>query len=490
MAVVILTYGILVVTAKYLECLPSGTFRYYRRIPDALRGHYDNQPYRRIDLKTKNATLAAKKAQTLAAQDTALWAAMRSPEGWANHITPKETHAAAKAVLESLGLVPGAAHDTSDEHDSWFETWDRYASKKYGKPYEEMRRGDSPFKLEPSNVLNPVDLEASRLLLNEPGDAPLYLSEALEVYFTHSGRSENGKPKAGAIVKKDAKFRADTKRAIDVLIGCVGDLPLEAYKRQHAHAVRDALASQGVKTGTIKKRLGSIRRVFKVACKETDRQGLPNPFEDVPIAGEGEDAKTRPPFTDDELKAVALACVKADDEIRHLIAMQMDLGTRIEEIVGLRIDTVFLDAPIPYIAIEQNKGIGRTVKTGASNRQLPLVGMALWGAKRAVADASRRSSKWLFPRYASDEAIKSTHASNTINSWIRKALKIDKTTHCFRHAMRSRLTAVGADEEVKNAVGGWGKLTEARKYGGGVQAHLNILQDHLNKVALKVPSGS
>ena len=67
---------------------------------------------------------------------------------------------------------------------------------------------------------------------------------------------------------------------------------------------------------------------------------------------------------------------------------------------------------------------------------MPLVGMALWGAERALVNSP---SGWLFPRYAADQNIKATHASNT--AWLKRLLKDTKTTHSFRHAMRDRSQA-------------------------------------------------
>ena len=105
----------------------------------------------------------------------------------------------------------------------------------------------------------------------------------------------------------------------------------------------------------------------------------------------------------------------------------------------------------------------RTLKTAASERHIPLVGEALWGAERAV--EARRTAKegsaWLFPRYASDKETKATHASNTLNKWLRSLDEVsrDETTHCLRHSMRDRLRAALVPHDIQETIGGWGART-------------------------------
>jgi integrase len=104
----------------------------------------------------------------------------------------------------------------------------------------------------------------------------------------------------------------------------------------------------------------------------------------VRIAGEGEDTKKRLTYSGDALVAIAKACHATDDDIRWIVAMVEDTGARNSEIVGLRVEDVFLDHAVPYIWLKEHRSLGRTLKNAQSVRKVPLVGMALWGAKRAV----------------------------------------------------------------------------------------------------------
>ena len=150
----------------------------------------------------------------------------------------------------------------------------------------------------------------------------------------------------------------------------------------------------------------------------------------------------------------------------------------------MRLDDLVLDHPVPHVHLRFHEELGRTLKTRGSERKVPLVGIALWGAQRAVeaARSARSASGWLFPRYAADHNIRSTHAANTANKWLKRLLKDTKTTHSFRHAMRDRLRRVNAPEELADRVGGWGTRTVGMGY--GEEDRLKQIKAHLEKIVL------
>ena len=277
------------------------------------------------------------------------------------------------------------------------------------------------------------------------------------------------------------RFRSDCTRIVTQVITLVGDLPLNVYTRSHAEIVRDALLKTGT-TSTVRRRLTSLTAIVNKVRKEKQLQML-NPFEGLGIVGEGDDETKRVPFTGDELKIVSTHCRHFDDDIRHIVALQLDTGCRVAEIVGLRVEDVILDHVVPHIRIRPF-GKVRTLKTAASERDIPLIGCALWAAQRAVEGRRRIKDKslWLFPRYASDKEIKATHASNTLNKWIRSLSGVcdTKTTHCFRHAMRDRLRAVQVPHDIQEAIGGWGTRTIGQGYGSGYP--ISVLNEHMQKI--------
>ncbi len=78
--------------------------------------------------------------------------------------------------------------------------------------------------------------------------------------------------------------------------------------------------------------------------------------------------------------------------------------------------------------------------------------------------------------------IKATHASNSVNNWLKRTTESLKTSHCFRHAMRDRLRSVEAPDDIQNEIGGWGRKTVGQSYGEGYQ--LKTKQNYLSKVVL------
>jgi integrase len=260
---------------------------------------------------------------------------------------------------------------------------------------------------------------------------------------------------------QDPRFIRDARRAIGFVTEAAGDLPLEKYTRDHARAVRDALMV-GHSTGTVRRRIATVNAIFNLGRREFNIQCM-NPFEKLAIACEGLDTIKRLPFTQDERQQIEQACRKMDDDIRHIIAIQLGTGARLRELVGLRREDIFLDCAIPYIAIRPNAVRG--MKTPGSERNVPLLVVGLWGAKQALTASDR--SAWLFPRYANDLEVRSDAASATINKFFSKTLNIPRTTHSFRHAMKDLLRDAGIPEEMSKAILGHGSRSVADQYGSG-----------------------
>ena len=90
----------------------------------------------------------------------------------------------------------------------------------------------------------------------------------------------------------------------------------------------------------------------------------------------------RLPIPIDNIKAIQSDCMSADDDLRWIVALLNDTGMRLGEVVGLAKSDIILDADIPYINLLPHRW--RRLKTSGSQRCIPLVGKALWGANRAI----------------------------------------------------------------------------------------------------------
>ena len=91
-----------------------------------------------------------------------------------------------------------------------------------------------------------------------------------------------------------------------------------------------------------------------------------------------------------------------------------------------------------------------------SKRDIPLVGKALWSAKR-IKEMS--ASKFAFPRYNASSFTSTNTASASLNKWLRGEGFGQYTMNSFRHSLRDRLRYVACPSEITDQIGGWSSKT-------------------------------
>lgn len=90
---------------------------------------------------------------------------------------------------------------------------------------------------------------------------------------------------------------------------------------------------------------------------------------------------------------------------------------------------------------------------------------------------------FLFPRYLSSVGIRSTHASNALNLWLKPRFG-GLTAHSLRHTMRDRLRAVAAPIEMIDQIGGWSSInTAGSQYGDGFS--VDHIREWMEKIRIK-----
>lgn len=145
----------------------------------------------------------------------------------------------------------------------------------------------------------------------------------------------------------------------------------------------------------------------------------------------------------------------------------METGARPSEIANLSKTKIVLDAPIPYIRIEAE---GRLLKTEHSERDIPLIGLAL--------DAMRRHPDG-FPRYHD----RGSNLSATLMKHFKRAKLLPTPKHSiysFRHSFKDRLKAVETPEEMVDEL--MGHSTGKPRYGDGYG--LKLKQRYLQAISL------
>jgi integrase len=239
-----------------------------------------------------------------------------------------------------------------------------------------------------------------------------------------------------------------------------------------------------MKTKSARVYLSKISAVFNRAIREW---GLTcaNPFASLDIRNEGRDAKMIEAFTLPELQTIASACIADDTEVAWICAMQMATGARVQEISRLRVTDLRLDGEIPHIKIREHYALGRGVKTQGSERDVPLVGIGLWAAGRALSQSGAHRG-WLFHlgTLSSDGA-----GSDRVGKWLTHVLPgSTKRSHSLRHAAVTRMTVAGASQDIIDEIVGHAATTKSKVAAGYAHGYpLAMLRDALALISLPAP---
>jgi hypothetical protein len=160
------------VTVRYVY-LRGNTYYYQRKIPKDLLHRYPGSTHVKINLKTSDPRQIAKKVGELNKQYEATWRSLRgNPD-----LKPLSVREAAQRLLAQHGLKPQPADNDENLYDQFIE---RLIAKE-----EAHAHGDPEvyYSAEPEDYLDPVEIEALRLLKEVP---KFRLSDALEVYLSVS----------------------------------------------------------------------------------------------------------------------------------------------------------------------------------------------------------------------------------------------------------------------------------------------------------------
>ena len=298
------------------------------------------------------------------------------------------------------------------------------------------------------------------LLHDKPLALPT-LSVARETYCEMKGRAD------------DRRFVRYTSRVVSEIVQLAGDKVINGYTRNDALLFRASLLKREVSHNTVKRNFECIRAIWNFAARENGVSD-PNPFANMNY-GNGAAAVKRMPIPIDDIRKVQQLCYQKDDDIRWLIALLSDTGMRLAEAAGLANEDVFLDSEIPHIRICERPWT--PLKTRSSERDVPLVGAALWAAQRAYHSSP---NEYVFPRYCSKDGCKADYASNSLNKWLRKHVLSGCVVHSFRHSMRDRLRAVECPSEIIDQIGGWTTFGVGQQYGEGFT--LKIIQRFIKQI--------
>lgn len=443
------------VMCKHVQ-LKGNVYYYRRRVPEDVRSIYrqlGKSPQEQLffSLKTTDKAEACRRADAHTRRLDALWKAHR--EGEKGVADPQ----VALAILGAASLAPGDGQ-RDPNHPAISDFVDRLIGQH--EPHE------------PPNVPTPQEKLTLDLLFGAA--VPRFLSDAKDKHF------ELGKG------PKNKVGEQQFERAWKILMDVTGDIPLDQVKREHGNEYVRRLVKQGVGPETIKRYLAQVRPVIRTGILEFELNRA-NPFDGLTIPNRDEGRrKPRMPFQIDQIVAIQAAAREMDDERRWVIAMLSDSMARLAEIVGLDKADVQLDAEVPHIIIRRNAYRG--LKTPQSERHVPLVGEALWAAKRAMTSDGDALFPSILPKGRGKD-FDAGAVSAALNKWLKERglANSGQVVHSFRHTMRDRLRNVEAPNDLVDRIGGWSGGTVGEGYGKGHS--LSLMQHYMLKVVIGSDKG-
>ncbi|HJV69498.1 site-specific integrase [Ideonella sp.] len=426
--------------------LRGAIYWFHLRVPKDLHGRFPTKLIRK-SLETSDARVAARKAAAMAQSYEAQFKALRNDKA----LTPGETLRAAQALADEWGDLSTFVDHVVDPK------WHRYLADQGYPDHVPEWLADTPEK-----EFLPAHEEAALRILQKGRVNAKRLSHAFDAYESTHEKAH------------DADFIAKVRRDWDGLMALVGDIAVEDLTREHGRNYIDTRLTS-VKTTTVRRSLSHINAVLAVAWREWEI-AKPNPFAVLKIRAEGHDAKEAVVPTTDAVKELITKFANDDSSTALLIRLQIGTGARIGELSGLAVADVLLDHETPHIAIKPQPW--RSLKTEASVRDVPLLGVALTAATRVVALA--KASAALFPEYAKKRG--NDNASAAVN---KRLAESGITSHSFRHWMKDALREVGCPEDIQKAIQGHSGKDIAANYGKGYS--LKAKRRWLAEVAALIP---
>lgn len=234
------------------------------------------------------------------------------------------------------------------------------------------------------NVQNEAAVEAVLGGARQPG---LKLSDVVPIFFDLKKGSRIGKSE-----DQNRRWRAPKVKAMRNFISVAGDVDLMGLsKKTHGVAFRDwwlaRIENEGLGGNSANKDMGNVQHMVG-AVAEHHEIAVADIFKGLRFS---EDVKKRRlPVSVEFVRGTLLdeaALPNMPRIYRLLIFILCNTGARPSEIIGADDGDWHLSHEIPYIHIRPNEF--RQLKNKNSERELPLVGRALWAAQNGAIEVLR-----------------------------------------------------------------------------------------------------
>ncbi|GAA6159154.1 tyrosine-type recombinase/integrase [Ruegeria sp. HU-ET01832] len=295
----------------------------------------------------------------------------------------------------------------------------------------------------------PDTIEAGALLGAVPAPK-ITISRALELYWEHT---------VDLTLNKDddqvRRWKNPKRKAIQNLINLIGDKPISKITRHDMIEFRkwwiDRIKEEGLTPNSANKDFTHASSVLRVV-NDMEGLGLDLPLYKLSLKDAAQ--KKRPSFSTAWIKEQILkegALTGLNGEAKCLLLGMINTGYRPSEAANLTPPQIRLDADTPHISIEP---VERELKSEASRRELPLVGVSL---------EAFRNYPGGFPRYRGKDSL-----SATVNKFLRENGLLetpDHTMYSLRHSFEDRMIAAEVDDRIRRDL--FGHTLNHQRYGQG-----------------------
>ena len=324
-----------------------------------------------------------------------------------------------------------------------------------------------------SGIPKVADAEA---LLGGAQEPKVLISDALEVYFDEIAVDDQ-------IYKSDHQkyqWRKVKKRSIAYLTDLIGDIPISEVTRDHALRFKkywidriEGADGAAVSASTANRHIGNARALHREYYKHLGEENRENPFKNISFKAK---SKTEVPafevswLKERFLKPGMFKGLRA--ELQLITFIMIETGCRPSEIINVRPKDIVLDSAVPFlrIAARTHGEKKREIKTATSERDIPLTGVSLEAAKRAVG---------AFPHYYDRNELFSANLMKAFRSRELFPTKAHRV-YSIRHSFEKRMQEANLDYGLRCLL--MGHKTGRPDYGDG--GSMKYRQCEIKKIQL------
>ncbi len=331
----------------------------------------------------------------------------------------------------------------------------------------------------------------------EPLSVPLSSAKAggvsLDELFDDWARFDPNRPK---------RTLEDVELVIKEFKRLIGNKPADTIERTDIGRFRDCLLGQGLKPGTVGKKVTFLSTLFNVGIDNGKLKINPAQRTLIPKGNQLQ----RQPFELNELKTIFDSPLYTQGkQLTRKVGtagvwvplLALYQGCRVEELCQLLVEDLREVDGVWCLAIDDvsgGEGELKRLKNGTSRRRLPLHPVVLEAGlldyHQSVKEAGH---KRLFPTLKTDRFGKYSAAfSKAFMKYLRDDLGIKdsrKVFHSFRHTFRDACREAGLDEELADALMGHSNTQKmGRRYGSSFSiSSLKKAIDKISYPGLEIP---